>query len=1106
MPAKARDGVFSLRGDTLHASVVLYPAYVVDSVSVRIVQPCGGGAALNTAYATEYTHDSLVADLPLTCLGTVWVRADVWLNNRTMHSDSVRLSVGDSTSLGGLSYTSNPAVYVLGSTVTPNTPHVNGHATRYKITPRLPDSLAFDTATGIVSGKPVVVLPATLFRVTVFSLNDSDTVALSIRIMDTATVRVSTLHWKRDTLNLSVLEGETIYYVLRDSLNYTGTASLSYTALPGLPVGDTVISTSALYHLTPSYTDSGTYNARVRVTDGALSDTVTLRVHVANVNRAPAFAAGAPEATVAVDENATLSMRVKAIDADGDAVHLFVDSCGLPRCAGDSLRDTTFRWHSLMGDAGLYRMVFGATDGHDTSYAGVSVGVGAVNLPPSISIAGHVAGDNIAAKEGSTLTLRLSLSDLNAGQHPRFVASVRNAPAGSSFNADSGIFTYTPGFDVSTRAHATVFDSVTFRAVDDGTPPESAQVLIRITVVDSNRAPTVSSVGPGNGVVVSVNALKLTWSGADLDGDSLIYQVYLGTLSDQLEVVATTSDTSYRLSSAPIEGMTYYWRIVGSDELTSATSITRSFKVNSVPTVTLSAPPDNAVDNTIPVRLAWSGTDGDAADAANLIYSVYIASRSGAFQRVAYDTTVTSCMVRNLSYTSIYRWKVMVSDGKDSATSAERTFTTGAPQAHLQALSVSGGTLVPAFNRDTLTYTVTVPAAQDTLDIIATPEDSIADTRISGTAQPGGVPRRITGLQFGANTIPVEVTAGDGATRLRYTINVVRNGRSWQKLFGSPTSDQGLGVEQCPDSGFVVCGTSTGSSLMYLVRLDKYGDTLWTRTVRNVNDGNAVVHTRDGGFAVCGSVGGNITVVTFDSLGNILQSSQICRGGGRGIVRDANGYVVSGEIYTDANDFDVVVARVSNTLTPVSVDTLSYPGPQRGKGISIAPNGCLFASSYSRIFKLSSDLSVLWGFDVMLNEYFWHAEPTTDGGCVITGNIGSELFVYRLDSLGSVVWRGAEQGAGDSQARGIVNTAQGDFAVTGMTNVGAYLCRVSADGIWGTSTFYGIPYKETATDLCQTYDGGFVIVGGISGAYGARDADVYVVKTDQGEASPNPTP
>ena len=219
MNFELRDTVGLTIGDTVHVSVVLYPAFVVDSLSVRIVQPCGGGAALNTAYATEFTHDSLVADLPLTCTGTVWVRADVWLDNRTMHSDSVRLTVGDSA-------------------------------------------------------------------------------------------HVPTLHWKRDTLALTGAEDETIDYVLRDSLNYTGTASLSYALLPGLPDSDAVISTSALYRFTPSYTDSGTYNARVRVTDGVLSDTVTLRVHI--VDRLPvgnrdsliAFSFANPAVTGIIDEAA----------------------------------------------------------------------------------------------------------------------------------------------------------------------------------------------------------------------------------------------------------------------------------------------------------------------------------------------------------------------------------------------------------------------------------------------------------------------------------------------------------------------------------------------------------------------------------------------------------------------------------------------------------------------------------------------------------------------------------------------------------------------------------------------------------------------------------
>ena len=85
--------------------------------------------------------------------------------------------------------------------------------------------------------------------------------------------------------------------------------------------------------------------------------------------------------------------------------------------------------------------------------------------------------------------------------------------------------------------------------------------------------------------------------------------------------------------------------------------------------------------------------------------------------------------------------------------------------ADLSALSVQGRTLTPStFNKDTLTYSLTVPSTVDKVNILAT----LADTRASKT---GDGERNIS---VGLNPLEVHVVAEDETTDKTYTINVTK--------------------------------------------------------------------------------------------------------------------------------------------------------------------------------------------------------------------------------------------------------------------------------------------------------------------------------------------
>jgi len=82
---------------------------------------------------------------------------------------------------------------------------------------------------------------------------------------------------------------------------------------------------------------------------------------------------------------------------------------------------------------------------------------------------------------------------------------------------------------------------------------------------------------------------------------------------------------------------------------------------------------------------------------------------------------------------------------------------------NLKGLTVSGYEISPAFNKDTLEYSVTIPYEATEVIVNADKNDSKATVNINGA----------TGLQVGDNTVEVVVTAEDGSSKT-YKINVKR--------------------------------------------------------------------------------------------------------------------------------------------------------------------------------------------------------------------------------------------------------------------------------------------------------------------------------------------
>ncbi|OXS55318.1 hypothetical protein B1A99_23910 [Cohnella sp. CIP 111063] len=93
--------------------------------------------------------------------------------------------------------------------------------------------------------------------------------------------------------------------------------------------------------------------------------------------------------------------------------------------------------------------------------------------------------------------------------------------------------------------------------------------------------------------------------------------------------------------------------------------------------------------------------------------------------------------------------------------------------ANLSGLTLSEGTLSPAFAADTVNYRTNVRRSANSVDVTATAASGGASLEVNGISAISGVATTVP-LHAGRNTIDVVVTAYDGTKMKRYTIDITR--------------------------------------------------------------------------------------------------------------------------------------------------------------------------------------------------------------------------------------------------------------------------------------------------------------------------------------------
>ncbi len=358
----------------------------------------------------------------------------------------------------------------------------------------------------------------------------------------------------------------------------------------------------------------------------------------------------------------------------------------------------------------------------------------------------------------------------------------------------------------------------------------------------------------------------------------------------------------------------------------------------------------------------------------------------------------------------------------------------------------------------------------------------------------------------------------------------------WGWAYGGTSSDIGRSVVQTSDGGYAIAGytVSFGAGLndVYLIKTDSGGNVLWSRTYGGTDNDMcfSLVQTNDGGYTMAGtteSFGAGLTdvyLVRTDRNGNMLWSRTY---GGTGIdlgytlvqTRDGS-YVIAG--YTNssgAGGNDVYLVKTDANGNMLWNQTYGGTASDIGRSVVQTVDGGYAVAGYTNSFgvggtdvyliRASSSGDMLWSrtYGGTGNDLGHSVVETNDQGFAIAGHTNSygagsnDVYLVRTDSNGAMLWSKTYGGTGDDIGFSLVQAIGGRFAISGpTTSFGAggtdvYLVETDANGNMLWSTTAGGTGNDFDGSLVQAVDGSYVIAG-YTNSFGSGLNDFYLVKTD----------
>lgn len=381
---------------------------------------------------------------------------------------------------------------------------------------------------------------------------------------------------------------------------------------------------------------NGTDSFVVAVSDGDLTDTITVNVTVAAVNDAAVFTS---TPVTSATEGQLYSYQAAATDVDGDTLNF-----SLPvKPVGMSINSTTgeMTWTPANGVESA-NVTVRVNDGTTDTNQSFTIAVTPVNDAPVIT-----SSPVTTATEGQAYSYLVTADDMDSEV---LTFSLTSAPEGMSIDDETGAISWTPANGVESA-------SVTVE-VSDGELSDSQTFTVSVSAV--NDAPAIDQ-GDSTALTTDEDASQtLALTATDIDGDSLSWSVTSGAANGEASVDSAGLVTY--VPAADFNGSDTFTVQVSDSELTDSILINVSVSpVNDAPVVAEgdAVSITTAEDTQKSLTLNATDVDGDS-----LSWSIAAPAASGSAAVSAGVVSYTPAA----GYNGSDSFTVAVTDGTDTVT------------------------------------------------------------------------------------------------------------------------------------------------------------------------------------------------------------------------------------------------------------------------------------------------------------------------------------------------------------------------------------------------------------------------------------------------------
>lgn len=324
---------------------------------------------------------------------------------------------------------------------------------------------------------------------------------------------------------------------------------------------------------------------------------------------------------------------------------------------------------------------------------------------------------------------------------------------------------------------------------------------------------------------------------------------------------------------------------------------------------------------------------------------------------------------------------------------------------------------------------------------------------------------------------------------------------TWERTYGHPIgSDEPNAIIQTDDEGYLIAGRNIFG--LITMRLNKYGDTLWTRILPG-SIATDIKKTNDGNYVVLGQFS-NLTKININ--GDILWTVGPLNpnAGTYDIEQLLNGnYILTGSIDTLGilRKPHIIIVNSSGIL--ISQKTFSagfFDGSFSDLSI-LNSNDYVLCGSYSDVDTITDELFIMKldsllnttffvGYDTLRYHFPRSIFPVSENSYVVGGANGA--FLTKIKQNGEIEWYRRYL---VSECRDFTKTNDNGFAITGWWDTTGnsydyvFLLKTDSSGNEEWRRVYGSNSNYRGNTLQQTLDSGYVIAG-------LDQSDMYIVKTD----------